>query len=151
MAAIDIATFTEVERFEALSQDGQISLLLGVREYDNGIRYRFYRYPDDRPLPPDRLTHLRTEIEMDGDSTYVFADTLVAARRPFYYTLGIVDGYGDETFFGPVNGTAYQEAPAGIALGHPVGATGIAQIYEVVKHDIKIFFYRQTKNSAEID
>ncbi|MGD8627901.1 MAG: M6 family metalloprotease domain-containing protein [bacterium] len=112
-------TVAEVERFEALSQDGQISLLLNVREFDNGIRYRFYRYPDDRPLPPDRQTHLRTEIELGGDSTYVFADTLVAARRPFFYTLGIVDGYGDETLFGPVNGTAYQEAPRAIALGYP--------------------------------
>jgi immune inhibitor A len=112
-------TVATVDRFEALSQDGQISLLLDVTEHDNGIRYRFYRYPDDRPLPPDRYTHLRTEIELGGDTTFVFADTLVAARRPFFYTLGIVDGYGDETFHGPVHGTAYQQAPRTLALGHP--------------------------------
>ncbi len=112
-------TVARVDRFEALSQDGQISLLLSVREFDNGIKYRFYRYPDDRPLPSDKHTHLRAEFELQGDSTYVFADTLVAARRPFYYTLGIVDGYGDETHVGPVNGTAYQEAPRRLALGLP--------------------------------
>jgi M6 family metalloprotease-like protein len=112
-------TVATVERLEALSQDGQISLLLNVREHDNGIRYRFYRYPDNRPLPPDRHTHLRTEFELGGDSTHVFADTLVAARRPFYYTLGIVDGYDEETFFGPVDGKAYEDAPRRFALGAP--------------------------------
>jgi hypothetical protein len=92
---------------------------LNVKEHDNGIRYRFYRYPDNRPLPPDRDTHLRSEFELRGDSTYVFADTLVAALRPFYYTLGVIDGYGEETFVGPVNGKAYEDAPKRLALGLP--------------------------------
>jgi beta propeller repeat protein len=109
-----------VERFEALSQDGQIKLMLSVDEHEDGIKYRLYRYPDDRPMSGDRHTHLRSEFELRADSTYVYADTLVAARRPFYYTLGVIDGYGEETFYGPVDGRAYREASKRLLLGIPV-------------------------------
>jgi hypothetical protein len=49
----------------------------------------------------------------------VYPDTSVAARRPFFYTLGVIDGYGEETLYGPVSGWAYAPAPEQLLLGHP--------------------------------
>jgi hypothetical protein len=108
-----------VRKFEALSQDGQIKLLVSVKEHEDGITYRFYRYPDDRPMPHDRHKHIRLEFDLSSDSIYAFADTSVAARREFFYTLGVIDGYGEESFYGPVGGSAYQEAPKRLVLGPP--------------------------------
>ncbi len=108
-----------VRDFDALWQDGQIRLVTQVDEYDDGIKYRIYRYPDDRSMPEDRITHLRHEFLLAGDSIHVFADTMVAAQRPFYYTLGIIDGYGVESFHGPTEGQAYGRSPKGFVIGVP--------------------------------
>ncbi len=112
-------TVVDIKRFDALSQDGQISLLLDVDEHSDAITYRFYRYPDSRPMSDDRLLHIREEFSLGADSIHVYPDTLVAARRAFFYTLGVIDGYGEETFHGPISGWAYASAPEHLLLGHP--------------------------------
>jgi immune inhibitor A len=112
-------TVASVRVFEALWQDGQIEIVADVDEHDDGITYRIYRYPDDRPMPEDRVLHVRHEFELGVDSTYVYADTLVAAYRPFFYTLGIIDGYGEEMFRGPVEGQAYNPTPRRFVIGVP--------------------------------
>jgi beta propeller repeat protein len=109
----------DIRRFETLSQDGQISLLVDVHEHSDAVTYRFYRYPDGRPMSDDRMAHIRKEFRLGRDSVYVFPDTSVAARRPFYYTLGVTDGYGEETFHGPVSGWAYAPVPQSLLLGNP--------------------------------
>jgi immune inhibitor A len=109
----------DIRRLEALSQDGKISLLLDVDEYSDAITYRLYRYPDGRAMSEDRFLHIRTEFHLGADTIHVYSDTLVAARRPFFYTLGVIDGYGDETFYGPVSGWAYASAPKELLLGNP--------------------------------
>jgi beta propeller repeat protein len=109
----------DVRRFETLSQDGRISLLLDVDEHSDAIVYRFYRYPDDRPVGDDRLMRIRHEFSLGADSLYVYPDTSVAERRPFFYTLGVIDGYGEESLYGPVSGTSYAPAPDLLLLGHP--------------------------------
>jgi immune inhibitor A len=108
-----------VRGFDALWQDGQIKLLAEVDEYDDGITYRIYRYPDDRPMPEDRIDHLRHEFTLAGDSLHAFTDTMVAVQRSFYYTLGIIDGYGVEAFHGPIEGRAYERSPVGFVIGVP--------------------------------
>jgi immune inhibitor A len=108
-----------VRAFDALSQDGLIQVRTNVDQQDDGIVFRIYRYPDDRPMPEDRHTHIRHEFELGTDSVHVFADTLIAARRSFYYTLGIIDGYGEETCYGPVEGRAYDRAPRDFVIGAP--------------------------------
>jgi len=115
----EIRTAADIRKFEALSQDGQISLLLDVDEHSDAIKYRLYRYPDNRPVLDDRLLHIRDEFTLGGDSVHVYPDTLVAARRPFFYTLGVIDGYGEETLHGPVRGWAYAAAPKQMLLGYP--------------------------------
>lgn len=114
-------TVANVRAFEALSQDGRIKLVADLEERDDAITYRIYRYPDDRPVSDDedRLTHLRHEFELGTDSLYVYVDTLVAARRSFFYTLGVVDGYGEETLYLPVEGRAYGRTPERFVIGTP--------------------------------
>jgi hypothetical protein len=112
-------TAADIRRFEALSQDGQISLLIDVDEHSDAVKYRVYRYPDDRPVSDDRLLHIREEFSLGSDSVFVYPDTMVAARRPFFYTLGVIDGYGEETLHGPVRGWAYAAAPKQMLLGYP--------------------------------
>jgi immune inhibitor A len=108
-----------VREFEALSQDGMIKVRSNVEQWDDGLMFNIYRYPDDRPMSEDRYTHLRYQFELGTDSVHVYADTLVAARRSFYYTLGIVDGYGVETYYGPVEGRAHDPTPSDFAIGAP--------------------------------
>jgi immune inhibitor A len=105
-------------RLEAQARDGEIRLVLGVKPHEDGLSYRYYRYPDGRVLGEDRHTHIRTEFDLGPDSVHVFCDTLVAARRPFYYTLGIIDAYGEETLHGPVNAVAYERAPEFFSMGN---------------------------------
>jgi immune inhibitor A len=109
----------DIRRFEALSQDGRISLLVDVDEHSDGITYRLYRYPDKRDVFDDRMAHIRCEFELGADTVYVYPDTSVASRRPFYYTLGVIDGYGDESLYGPVGGASYAPAPEVLSLGAP--------------------------------
>ncbi len=108
-----------VNRFEALWQDGRIVLVANIAEHDDGIVYRIYRYPDARPLSEDRFSHLRYEFSLGGDSIHVFADTLVAPERSYFYTLGVVDAYGEESFHGPVEGKAYRSSPRRFVIGMP--------------------------------
>jgi hypothetical protein len=102
-----------------MSQDGRIKVRSNVEQRDDGLVFNIYRYPDDRPMSEDRFTHLRHQFELGTDSIHVYEDTLVAARRPFYYTLGIIDGYGVETFYGPVEGRAHDKTPLGFVIGAP--------------------------------
>ncbi|MFH1313342.1 MAG: M6 family metalloprotease domain-containing protein [Candidatus Eisenbacteria bacterium] len=108
-----------VREFEAFSQDGMIKVRSNVEQEDDGLVFNIYRYPDDRPMSEDRYSHLRYQFELGTDSVHVYADTLVAARRSFYYTLGIIDGYGVETYYGPVEGRAYDASPPGFVIGAP--------------------------------
>jgi beta propeller repeat protein len=109
----------DVRRFETLSQDGQITLFLQVEEHTDDVSYRYYRYPDQRKVLDDRMAHVRHEFRLGEDSIYVYADTSVAARRPFFYTLGVIDGYGEETLYGPVGGSSYAPVPRELLLGRP--------------------------------
>jgi M6 family metalloprotease-like protein len=108
-----------VRNFETLWQDGQIRVIANVVQHDDDLSYRIYRYPDNRPMTDDRFTHVRHEFGLGMDSVYVFVDTLVAARRSFFYTLGIIDAYGEEDFHGPVEGRAYHQSPTGFVVGIP--------------------------------
>ena len=114
-----IRRVAQVSRFDALSQDGAIRIMLGVHEYDDQVSYRLYRYPDGRPVPEGDWSHLQVDFALDEDTTYVYADTLIAEARNYFYTLGIVDGYGLETFVGPVAGNGYRRTPRSLVVGAP--------------------------------
>jgi len=114
-----IRRVAEVERFTTLSQDGAVRIMLGVREYDDGLSYRLYRYPDARPVPEGDRTHLQVEFELGGDTAYVYVDTLIAEARKYFYTVGVVDGYGRETHVGPVAGSGYRRTPQSFVVGLP--------------------------------
>lgn len=114
-----IRRVAEVSRFDALSQDGAIRVMLNVREFDDQISYRLYRYSDGRPIPAGDLTHVKIDFELNEDTTFVYADTLIAEARNYYYTLGIVDGYGLENFVGPVAGSGYRRTPGDMVVGIP--------------------------------
>jgi beta propeller repeat protein len=114
-----IRRVAQVSRFDALSQDGAIRIMLGVREYADQVSYRLYRYPDGRPVPDGDRSHLQADFDLNGDTTYVYADTLIAEARNYFYTLGIVDGYGLETFVGPVAGNGYRRTPTSLVVGAP--------------------------------
>jgi beta propeller repeat protein len=114
-----IRRVAHVSRFDALSQDGAIRVMLNVEEYDDQISYRLYRYPDGRPVPEGDWSHLQVDFELNEDTTYVYADTLIAESRSYFYTLGIVDGYGLETYVGPVAGSGYRRTPRALVVGDP--------------------------------
>jgi beta propeller repeat protein len=127
-----IRRVAEVSKFDALSQDGTIRVLLNVHEFDDQICYRLYRYPDGRQIPEGDQTHVRVGFELNEDTTFVFADTLIAQARNYFYTLGIVDGYGRETFVGPVAGNGYRSTPVGMVVGMPYP--------NPVKRDVRLSF-----------
>jgi immune inhibitor A len=108
-----------VKEFDALSQDGAVRVVVNIREYDDQVSYRLYRYPDGRMVPAGDMSHLKTDFILNGDSVFVYADTLIAEARDYYYTLGIVDGYGVETFVGPVAGNGYRRTPRDMVVGLP--------------------------------
>ncbi len=114
-----IRRVAEVSRFDAFSQDGAIRIRLNLREFDDQVSYRIYRYPDGRPIPDGDLSHVRVAFDLGGDTTYVYADTLITEARKYFYTLGIVDGYGFETFVGPVAGNGYRRTPQTLLVGAP--------------------------------
>ena len=109
----------EVRRLEALSQDALIRVSMAIDEQDDGVAYRLYRSSDSKPIPAGGSANLREYFLLAGESLHVYVDTLVAERRPYYYTLGIVDGYGEETFVGPASGQAYRRSPAEFLVGSP--------------------------------
>ena len=114
-----IRRVAHVHRFDALSQDGAIKVMLNVEEYDDQISYRLYRYPDGRPVPEGDWSHLQVDFQLNEDTTFVYADTLIAEARSYFYTLGIVDGYGLETYVGPVAGSGYRRTPRSLVVGDP--------------------------------
>ncbi len=114
-----IRRVAQVSRFDALSQDGAIRIMLNVNEYDDRISYRLYRYPDGRPVPEGDWSHVKVDFELNEDTSYVYADTLIAEARNYFYTLGIVDGYGLETYVGPVAGNGYRRTPRSLLVGDP--------------------------------
>ena len=108
-----------LRRFEALSQDAMIKVSLNIREHDDGLSYKLYRYAENKWDPEDRIPKVKEYFMLAGDSLHVYSDTLVAERRPYYYQLGVVDGYGEETITSPVQGQAFRRSPPRFVLGNP--------------------------------
>ena len=127
-----IRCVARVNRFDALSQDGAIRLMFNVSEYDDQISYRLYRYPDGRAVPVGDLSHVQIDFVLNEDTSFVYADTLITETRNYFYTLGIVDGYGLETFVGPVAGNGYRRTPRTFVVGSPYP--------NPVRRDVKLSF-----------
>jgi len=108
-----------VRRLEALSQDARIRIDMKIDEFEDGVAYNLYRFSDNKPMPVDREGNVREQFRLRGDSVHVYQDSAVAERRPYYYTLGIVDGYGEETFYGPTSGQAYRHSPKEFTVSNP--------------------------------
>jgi immune inhibitor A len=108
-----------VKRFDTLSQDGAIRIVLDIDEFEDQISYRIYRYPDGRQVPYGDVSHVRVGFALNEDTSFVYADTLIAETRRYYYTVGIVDGYGTESYVGPVAGSGYKRTPQALVVGSP--------------------------------
>jgi immune inhibitor A len=109
----------EVRKLEALSQDARIRIDMEIDEYEDGVAYKLYRFSENKPMPADKEGNVQEMFRLRGDSVHVYQDSVVAERRTYYYTLGIVDGYGDETFYGPASGQAYRRSPKEFTVGNP--------------------------------
>ncbi|MFH1220597.1 MAG: M6 family metalloprotease domain-containing protein [Candidatus Eisenbacteria bacterium] len=109
----------DVREFEALSQDALIRVVLKISEREDAVSFRLYRSTEKAPVRSDRDANVREFFTLQGDSLHAFEDTVVAERRPYYYSLGVIDGYGEETFHGPVSGQAFRRSPARFLVGNP--------------------------------
>jgi immune inhibitor A len=112
-------TAARVRRLEALSQDARIRVAMNIEEHEDGLTYKIYRLSSNKPMPGDPQSYIQEFFALDGDSLHVYDDTLITERKPYYYTLGVVDGYGAETFYGPVFGRAYRRAPRAFVVSSP--------------------------------
>ena len=109
----------EVRQLAALSQDARIRIDMKIDELEDGVAYKLYRFSDNKPMPADREGNVQEQFRLQGDSIHTFQDSMVAERRTYYYTLGVIDGYGDETFFGPASAQAYRRSPKQFLVGDP--------------------------------
>ncbi len=106
-----------LHRFETLSQDGRIVVRSDIEQLDDSVTYRLYRYKENLPLPAERGRFLRHQFRIAKSGTFGFADTLVVPMRSYYYTLGIVDAYGEERLYGPIEGRCYAKSSAELVVG----------------------------------
>lgn len=109
-----------VRRFEALSQDALIRVSVNIDEYEDGVSYRIYRYSDYKWDREEQVPKVREYFTLADDSLHVYEDTLVFERRSYFYKLGIVDGYGEETVSDEVSGQAFRRSPKSFVVGSPV-------------------------------
>jgi immune inhibitor A len=109
----------DVRSFEALSQDALIRVAMEITEREDAVSYKLYRYAEDKWEPGDPAVTVREYFTLDGDSVHVYPDTMVTERTEYHYRLGVLDAYGEETVYGPVDGHAYRRAPKGFLIGSP--------------------------------